>query len=84
MFERFVLDVTIVGSGCCARARRGFAGTANPFRRSVSLSWLRGAKAQRILNEVLPPTTPARTFDLLILDGAHHKVASKQVCGQHR
>jgi hypothetical protein len=40
----------------------------------VSLAWLRGARAQRLLDEVLPldgPSDPP-TFDLLILDEAHH------------
>ena len=51
---------------------------ANPFRTYpltiVSLPWLRQAKAQRLLDEVLPTGGPAypRTFDLLILDEAHH------------
>lgn len=49
----------------------------------VSLPWLRGPKAQRLLDEVLPPDGPSypRTFDLLILDEAHHvaPAAPKQV-----
>lgn len=78
MFEKFGLDFTIVDSQCCADVRREFGSAANPFNvyplTIVSLSWLRGAKAQRLLDEVLPadgPTYP-HTFDLLILDEAHH------------
>ena len=49
----------------------------------MCLPWLRGPKAQRLLDEVLAadgPTYP-RTFDLLILDEAHHvaPAAPKQV-----
>ena len=40
----------------------------------VSLSWLRGAKAERLLHEVIEGgrRTEAAPFDLLILDEAHH------------
>ncbi|SFT97400.1 Superfamily II DNA or RNA helicase, SNF2 family [Actinopolyspora lacussalsi subsp. righensis] len=87
MAEKFGLDFTIIDSECCARVRREYGSAANPFnifpKAIVSLPWLRGAKAQRLLNEVLPaggPTYP-RTFDLLILDEAHHAApaAPKQV-----
>ncbi len=87
MFEKFGLDFTIVDSERCARVRRDFGSAANPFNvyplTIVSLPWLRGAKAQRLLNEVLPHDGPSypRTFDLLILDEAHHvaPAAPKQV-----
>ncbi|NHD16010.1 MULTISPECIES: DISARM system SNF2-like helicase DrmD [unclassified Actinopolyspora] len=87
MAEKFGLDFTIIDSECCAQVRREYGSAANPFnifpRAIVSLPWLRGAKAQRLLGEVLPaggPTYP-RTFDLLILDEAHHvaPAAPKQV-----
>lgn len=78
MSEKFGLDFTIIDSECCAHVRREYGSAANPFQiyphAIVSLPWLRGAKAQRLLDEVLPadgPTYP-RTFDLLILDEAHH------------
>ena len=55
---------------------------ANPFRvyplTIVSLSWLRGAKAERLLHEVIEGKEAndgagdERPFDLLILDEAHH------------
>ncbi|NKZ02879.1 DISARM system SNF2-like helicase DrmD [Actinomadura latina] len=87
MAEKFGLDFTIIDSARCAEVRRTHGSAANPFEvyphAIVSLPWLRGAKAQRLLDEVLPaggPTYP-RTFDLLILDEAHHvaPAAPKQI-----
>ncbi|NMN97832.1 DISARM system SNF2-like helicase DrmD [Antrihabitans stalactiti] len=78
MADKFGLNFTIIDSEECARVRRTYGSVANPFnihsQAIVSLPWLRGAKAQRLLDEVIPadgPTYP-RTFDLLILDEAHH------------
>ncbi|MEU4174066.1 DISARM system SNF2-like helicase DrmD [Streptomyces sp. NPDC026589] len=94
MTEKFGLDFTIVDSQHCATLRRTHGTAANPFRvhplTIVSLPWLRRPKAQRLLNEVLPPDTPEqgaetgpnhRFFDLLVLDEAHHvaPAAPKQV-----
>ncbi|MBB4931103.1 superfamily II DNA or RNA helicase [Lipingzhangella halophila] len=91
MFEKFGLDFTIIDSDRCAQVRKDLGSAANPFKvyplTIVSLPWLRGAKAQRLLDEVLPAghdsTGPAheRAFDLLILDEAHHvaPAAPKQV-----
>jgi len=87
MAEKFGLDFTIIDTERCAIVRRTHGSAANPFQvyplTIVSLPWLRGQKAQRLLDEVLPahgPTYP-RTFDLLILDEAHHvaPAAPKQV-----
>jgi superfamily II DNA or RNA helicase len=77
MREKFGLDFTIVDSECLRNLRRSHGINANPFRvfplTIVSLQWLPGARAERILNEFLPasPTYP-RPFDLLIVDEAHH------------
>lgn len=78
MAEKFGLDFTVIDSERCAEVRRTHGSAANPFevfgQSIVSLPWLRGAKAQRLLDEILPadgPTYP-RTFDLLIVDEAHH------------
>ncbi|MFC3994375.1 DISARM system SNF2-like helicase DrmD [Nocardiopsis sediminis] len=87
MAEKFGLDFTVIDSQRCARVRRDYGSAANPFNvyplTIVSLSWLRGAKAQRLLDEVLPTDGPGypRAFDLLILDEAHHvaPAAPKQV-----
>ena len=79
MAEKFGLEFTVIDSARCAQVRRDFGSAANPFQiyplTIVSLPWLRGPKAQRLLAEVLPPDerpTLPRTFDLLILDEAHH------------
>ena len=87
MAEKFGLDFTVVNSETAAQVRREYGSAANPFNvhplTIVSLPWLRGAKAQRLLDEVLPADGPGypRTFDLLILDEAHHvaPAAPKQV-----
>ncbi|SDT42932.1 SNF2 family N-terminal domain-containing protein [Streptomyces sp. TLI_053] len=91
--EKFGLEFTIVDSEQCARLRRTHGTAANPFRvhplTIVSLPWLRGGKAQRLLDEVVPVGEAARNedgterrfFDLLVLDEAHHvaPAAPKQV-----
>ncbi|MQA77387.1 MAG: helicase [Streptosporangiales bacterium] len=87
MAEKFGLDFTVIDTERCAVVRREHGSAANPFKvhplAIVSLPWLRGPKAQRLLDEVLPPGGPSypRTFDLLILDEAHHvaPAAPKQV-----
>lgn len=77
MREKFGLDFTIVDSNRLRELRRTHGIAANPFRvyplTIVSLQWLAGPRAQRILDEVLPatPTFP-RFFDLLVVDEAHH------------
>ncbi|RVX42774.1 SNF2 domain-containing protein [Nonomuraea polychroma] len=83
MTEKFGLDFTIIDTERCAVVRRTHGSAANPFEvyplTIVSLPWLRGQKAQRLLNEVL--SSDKRVFDLLILDEAHHiaPAAPKQV-----
>jgi hypothetical protein len=79
MAEKFGLDFAVIDSQRCAEVRRDFGSAANPFAvhplTIVSLPWVRGPKAQRLLDEVLPPDShadSARAFDLLILDEAHH------------
>jgi superfamily II DNA or RNA helicase len=79
MADKFGLDFTIIDSEQCAALRRSHGSAANPFRTYplgiISLPWLRGPKAQRLLDEVLPPDhqlLDRPSFDLLILDEAHH------------
>ncbi len=78
MAEKFGLDFVVVDSAQCATLRRTHGSAANPFRAYpliiVSLPWLRGPRAQQLLDEVLPVDGPSDTptFDLLILDEAHH------------
>ncbi|MFH0241787.1 DISARM system SNF2-like helicase DrmD [Streptomyces sp. HK10] len=91
MAEKFGLEFTIVDSEHCARLRRTHGTAANPFRvhplTIVSLPWLRGQKAQRLLDEVVGAPGQGgdgdhkRFFDLLVLDEAHHvaPAAPKQV-----
>ncbi|MFJ2033749.1 DISARM system SNF2-like helicase DrmD [Streptosporangium sp. NPDC087985] len=85
MAEKFGLDFTIVDTERCALVRRTHGSAANPFHvhplTIVSLPWLRGQKAQRLLDEMLDPSGLERRFDLLILDEAHHVAPSapKQV-----
>ncbi|WP_405683940.1 DISARM system SNF2-like helicase DrmD [Streptomyces sp. NBC_00057] len=86
MAEKFGLDFAVIDSDRCAEVRRTHGSAANPFniypQCIVSLPWLRGPKAQRLLAEVLPvqqadAVIPAkRAFDLLILDEAHHVAPS--------
>jgi superfamily II DNA or RNA helicase len=74
MAEKFGLTFEIVDSAKLNELRRSHGSAANPFRvyplTIVSLSWLRGAKAERLLHEVTDTTE--KPFDLLILDEAHH------------
>ncbi|MFG2452668.1 DISARM system SNF2-like helicase DrmD [Streptomyces sp. NPDC048512] len=91
MAEKFGLEFTVVDSEHCARLRRTHGTAANPFRvhplTIVSLPWLRGQKAQRLLDEVIGAPEESsdgehkRFFDLLVLDEAHHvaPAAPKQV-----
>lgn len=78
MAEKFGLAFTIVDSAQLNQLRRSHGSAANPFRvyplTIVSLSWLRGAKAERLLHEVIGSDDQdgERPFDLLILDEAHH------------
>ena len=91
MAEKFGLEFTVVDSQRCAQVRRDFGSAANPFAvfplTIISLPWLRGPKAQRLLDEVLPPDAhgdAARAFDLLILDEAHHVAPAAPTSGLRR
>ena len=78
MLGRFGLDFAIVNSETLSQVRRDRGLHANPFKvypfTIVSLAWLRGPKAGRLLDEVLSQAGPSRTrpLDLLIVDEAHH------------
>ncbi|WP_377454115.1 DISARM system SNF2-like helicase DrmD [Rhodococcoides fascians] len=78
MAARFGLGFHIVDTAEVRRVRRERGLHANPFRvhplTIVSLSWLRGARCQRLLEEVLGDDGPARprAIDLLVVDEAHH------------
>lgn len=78
MLNRFGLDFAVVNSETLSQVRRDRGLHANPFKvypyTIVSLAWLRGPKAGRLLDEVLTQSGISRTrpLDLLIVDEAHH------------
>jgi superfamily II DNA or RNA helicase len=81
MREKFGLEFEIVNSELMARVRRSHGLNANPFRLFprviVSMAWLPGLRAQRLLRDVFADIRDAGTarryaFDLLIVDEAHH------------
>lgn len=85
MLEKFGLDFTIVDSALMAQVRRRHGLDANPFkifpRIIVSMAWLPGVRAQRLLRDVtsgLEQRTSARryAFDVLVVDEAHHVAPS--------
>ena len=87
MIEKFGLDFTIINSGTMREVRRSHGLHANPFtlfpRIIVSMSWLPGQRAARLLRDVYAQTAKrgsgaARRFayDILILDEAHHVAPS--------
>ena len=81
MREKFGLEFEIVNSELMARVRRSHGLNANPFRLFprviVSMAWLPGLRAQRLLRDVFADVRDTGTarryaFDLLIVDEAHH------------
>ena len=81
MREKFGLDFVIVDSARMAEDRRTYGLAANPLRLHprviVSMAWLPGVRAQRLLREVLAETDRSGTarryaFDVLVVDEAHH------------
>lgn len=85
MREKFGLDFVIVDSEQMAQSRRTFGLAANPFRLFprviVSMAWLPGVRAQRLLRDVLadsgkPNSGRRYAFDVLVVDEAHHVAPS--------
>lgn len=85
MIEKFGLDFTIINSETMREVRRSHGLHANPFtlfpRIIVSMSWLPGQRAQRLLRDVYAQTAKregARRFayDILVVDEAHHVAPS--------
>ncbi|QPL04591.1 MULTISPECIES: DISARM system SNF2-like helicase DrmD [Actinomyces] len=81
MREKFGLDFVIVDSARMASDRRTYGLAANPLRLHprviVSMAWLPGVRAQRLLREVLADAARSGTarsyaFDVLVVDEAHH------------
>lgn len=85
MREKFGLDFVIVNSELMADVRRSHGLNANPFRLFprviVSMAWLPGLRAQRLLRDVYSEVHKigsARNyaFDVLVVDEAHHVAPS--------
>ena len=81
MREKFGLHFEIVNSELMARVRRSHGLNANPFRLFprviVSMAWLPGLRAQRLLRDVYADVSDTGTarryaFDVLVVDEAHH------------
>lgn len=81
MREKFGLEFVIVDSARIAADRRTYGLAANPLRLYprviVSMAWLPGVRAQRLLREVLADAGRAGSarryaFDVLVVDEAHH------------
>lgn len=94
MRDKFGLEFTIVNSEMMREVRRRYGLHANPFqlypRVIVSMAWLPGVRAQRMLRDVYAEavdTGSARryAFDVMIVDEAHHVApASPSVIGGGR
>lgn len=85
MREKFGLEFVIVNSDLMAEVRRSHGLNANPFRLFpriiVSMAWLPGVRAQRLLREATQDVGKVNSarryaFDVLIVDEAHHVAPS--------
>jgi len=81
MRDKFGLDFVIVNSETMRHTRRTHGTHTNPFslhpRIIVSMQWLPGDRASRLLNEIYENvdqdvTGRSRVFDILVVDEAHH------------
>ncbi|MBB1048555.1 DEAD/DEAH box helicase family protein [Dietzia cercidiphylli] len=83
MQEKFGLDFTVVNSETMKDVRRSHGVHANPFtlfpRIIVSMAWLPGQRAQRLLRAAFADTTQRFAFDILVVDEAHHVAPSSPV-----
>ncbi len=85
MIEKFGLDFTIINSETMREVRRSHGLHSNPFtlfpRIIVSMSWLPGQRAQRLLRDVYAKaahdnTATRSAYDVLVVDEAHHVAPS--------
>lgn len=85
MREKFGLDFVIVDSARVSADRRTYGLAANPLRLHpriiISMAWLPGVRAQRLLREILADaarsgTAQSYAFDVLVVDEAHHVAPS--------
>ncbi len=83
MQEKFGLDFTVVNSETMKDVRRSHGVHANPFtlfpRIIVSMAWLPGQRAQRLLRAAFTNSTQRFAFDILVVDEAHHVAPSSPV-----
>lgn len=83
MREKFGLDFRVVNSETMKDVRRSHGVHANPFtlfpRIIVSMSWLPTQRAQRQLRDAFGSTTKRFSFDILVVDEAHHVAPSSPV-----
>ncbi|WP_346995663.1 DISARM system SNF2-like helicase DrmD [Dietzia sp. SLG310A2-38A2] len=83
MQEKFGLDFTVVNSETMKDVRRSHGVHANPFtlfpRIIVSMAWLPGQRAQRLLRAAFTNTAQRFAFDILVVDEAHHVAPSSPV-----
>ncbi|MBB0995379.1 DEAD/DEAH box helicase family protein [Dietzia sp. SLG510A3-3B2-2] len=83
MQEKFGLDFTVVNSETMKDVRRSHGVHANPFtlfpRIVVSMAWLPGQRAQRLLRAAFTNTVQRFAFDILVVDEAHHVAPSSPV-----
>jgi len=85
MRDKFGLDFKIINSDMMKDVRRTHGVHVNPFslfpRVIVSMQWLPGDRASRLLDEIYERVNQdrlsrARAFDILIVDEAHHVAPS--------
>ncbi|MFJ6096605.1 DISARM system SNF2-like helicase DrmD [Williamsia muralis] len=83
MREKFGLEFTVVNSETMKDVRRSHGVHANPFtlfpRIIVSMAWLPGQRAQRQLRDAFSSTGTRFSFDILVVDEAHHVAPSSPV-----
>lgn len=81
MRDKFGLDFVIINSERLREVRRSYGLHANPFqlfpRVIVSMAWLPGVRAQRMLRDVYAQAAQVNSakrfaFDVLVVDEAHH------------
>jgi len=85
MRDKFGLDFKIINSETMKDVRRTHGVHVNPFslfpRIIVSMQWLPGDRASRLLNEIYETVDQdlsgrAKAFDILVVDEAHHVAPS--------
>jgi superfamily II DNA or RNA helicase len=80
MDQKFGLHFEVVNSETMRQVRRSHGLHANPFtlfpRIIVSMAWLPGQRAQRQLRDAFGAAKDHVTFDILVVDEAHHVAPS--------